>query len=78
MSDALPLPPRPNLDQYRKLARDLQQACKSGEANAVRAWAGAALALFAFGVWRLLASAGNDGMIKVWDGAPAPDDRMTR
>ena len=39
MSDALPLPPRPDLDQYKKLARDLQHACKSGEAGAIRAWA---------------------------------------
>ena len=38
MSDALPLPPRPDLDHYRKLARDLQRACKAGDA-AVRAWA---------------------------------------
>jgi ankyrin repeat protein len=37
MSDALPLPPRPDLDQYRKLARDLQHACQAGDA-AVRAW----------------------------------------
>jgi ankyrin repeat protein len=39
MSDALPLPARPNLDQYKKLARDLQHACKSGEPGAIRAWA---------------------------------------
>jgi hypothetical protein len=39
MSDALPLPPRPNPDQYKKLARDLQQACKSGDPGAIRAWA---------------------------------------
>ena len=39
MSDALPLPPRPHLDQYRKLARDLQRACKTGDPAAVRAWA---------------------------------------
>ncbi len=38
MSDALPLPPRPDLDQYRKLARDLQRACRAGDA-AIRAWA---------------------------------------
>src|SRR3954470_19140157 len=38
MSDALPLPPRPHLDQYRKLARDLQRACKSADGG-VRAWA---------------------------------------
>jgi hypothetical protein len=29
MSDALPLPPRPNLGQYKKLAKDLQGACNS-------------------------------------------------
>jgi hypothetical protein len=39
MSDALPLAPRPNLDQYKKLAKDLQRACKPGDAGAVRAWA---------------------------------------
>jgi ankyrin repeat protein len=39
MSDALPLPPRPHLDQYRKLARDLQQACRSSDPGAVRLWA---------------------------------------
>jgi hypothetical protein len=38
MSDALPLAARPNLDQYKKLAKDLQRACKSGDADAVRAW----------------------------------------
>jgi ankyrin repeat protein len=39
MSDALPLPPRPNLDQYRKLARDFQGACNSGDPAAVPKWA---------------------------------------
>src|SRR5689334_8512224 len=39
MSDALPLPPRPRLDQYRKLARDLQRACEAGGDDAVRTWA---------------------------------------
>jgi hypothetical protein len=39
MSDALPLPPRPNLDQYKRLARDLQHACRSSESNAVHDWA---------------------------------------
>ena len=39
MSDALPLPPRPHLDHYKKLARDLQRACKSAEAGAIRTWA---------------------------------------
>lgn len=39
MSDALPLPPRPNLEQYRKLAKDLQDACKSKSPEAIRNWA---------------------------------------
>jgi DNA-binding GntR family transcriptional regulator len=38
MSDALSLPPRPNLEQYKKLARDFQHACKSGDAAALRDW----------------------------------------
>src|SRR5262245_47791646 len=39
MSDALRLPPRPNLEQYKKLARDFQFACKSGDARAIRSTA---------------------------------------
>ena len=39
MSDALPLPLRPNLEQYKKLARDLQNACQSGDPGAIRQWA---------------------------------------
>ena len=39
MSDALALPPRPNVEQYKKLAKDFQQACKSGDSGAVRNWA---------------------------------------
>jgi ankyrin repeat protein len=39
MSDAQSLPPRPNLDQYRKLAKDFQHACKSGSPGAIRDWA---------------------------------------
>ena len=35
MSDALPLPSRPNLEQYKKLAKDLQHACKSGDRGAI-------------------------------------------
>lgn len=34
--DALPLPPRPNLEQYRKLAKDLVKTCQSGS---IAAWA---------------------------------------
>jgi len=39
MSNAVPLPPRPDPEQYKKLARDLQDACKSGDALAIRHWA---------------------------------------
>src|SRR5579872_5792681 len=38
MSDALPLPPHPNIEQYKKLARDFQHACKSGDPHALRDW----------------------------------------
>ncbi len=37
--DALPLPPRPNVEQYRKLAKDLVKACASGDPSAIRGWA---------------------------------------
>jgi ankyrin repeat protein len=37
--DALPLPQRPNLEQYRTLAKELVKACRSGDANAVAEWA---------------------------------------
>ena len=37
--DALPLPPRPNLKQYKKQAKDLVKACKSADPDAIRAWA---------------------------------------
>ena len=37
--DALPLPPRPDLAQYRKRAKDLAMACKRGD-DAIREWAG--------------------------------------
>jgi hypothetical protein len=36
---ALPLPTRPNVEQYRKLAKDLVKACKSGDPAAIREWA---------------------------------------
>lgn len=36
---ALPLPPRPNLERYRKLAKELLKACKSGDEDAVGEWA---------------------------------------
>jgi hypothetical protein len=37
--DALPLPARPNVEQYKKLAKDLVKACRSGDAAATRLWA---------------------------------------
>ena len=39
--DALPLPPRPNLDQYKKLAKDLLKAAQSADPTAIRTWAAA-------------------------------------
>jgi ankyrin repeat protein len=36
---ALPLPPRPNVERYRKLAKELVKACKSGDENAIGEWA---------------------------------------
>jgi ankyrin repeat protein len=39
MSDAIRLPERPDLDQYKKLARDLHRACADGSDGAIRAWA---------------------------------------
>ena len=36
---ALPLPPRPDVGQYRKLAKDLVKACASGDPTAIGAWA---------------------------------------
>src|SRR5882724_2549593 len=38
--DALPLPPRPSLERYKKLAKELVKACKSGDDKAIRNWAG--------------------------------------
>jgi ankyrin repeat protein len=37
--DALPLPQRPNLERYKKLATDLIKACKAGEPDAIGDWA---------------------------------------
>jgi len=37
--DALPLPPRPSLEQYRKRAKDLLKASQSPDPVALRAWA---------------------------------------
>lgn len=39
MSNALPLPPHPDLEQYKKLAKELQDACKSSDPGAIRQWA---------------------------------------
>ncbi len=37
--DALPLPPRPNLEHYKKRAKDLVKACHSSDPAAIRDWA---------------------------------------
>ncbi len=37
--DALPLPLRPNSERYKKLAKDLIKACKSGDPEAIGDWA---------------------------------------
>ena len=37
---ALPLPPRPSLESYKKLAKGLVKACKSGGQKAIGDWAG--------------------------------------
>ena len=37
--DALPLPPRPNVERYRKLAKKLVRACRSGDKDAIGEWA---------------------------------------
>jgi len=39
--DALPLPPRPNLEQYKKLSKELLKAGKSSDPAALRAWCAA-------------------------------------
>lgn len=38
-SDVIPIPPHPSLEQYKKQAKDLVRACKSGESAAVTTWA---------------------------------------
>ena len=37
---ALPLPLRPSLERYRKIAKELVRACKSGQPENLHAWAG--------------------------------------
>jgi ankyrin repeat protein len=37
--DAFPLPPRANLEQYKKLAKELAQACRADDPAAFREWA---------------------------------------
>ena len=36
---ALPLPLRPSLERYRKIAKELVRACKSGQPESLRTWA---------------------------------------
>src|SRR4030095_8811705 len=37
--DTFPLPPRPDLDQYKKRAKELVEASRSKDPGAIRAWA---------------------------------------
>src|ERR1700676_3095326 len=37
--DALPLPPRPSLEHYKKRAKDLLKACHSSDPAAIPSWA---------------------------------------
>jgi ankyrin repeat protein len=37
--DTLPLPPRPDLEQYRKRAKELVAVAKTGDTDRIRAWA---------------------------------------
>ena len=39
MQDVLPLPARPDVEQYRKRAKELTKACLSGEGGALHEWA---------------------------------------
>ncbi len=36
--DALPQPPNPNVQQYRKLAKDLVKVCRTGSSDGIRDW----------------------------------------
>src|SRR6476620_4101709 len=36
--DALPLPRRPNVERYRKLAKELVKACRLNEPDAIAGW----------------------------------------
>ena len=36
--EALPLPPQPHVEQYKKLAKELVKACRSGDPGAIPAW----------------------------------------
>lgn len=53
--DALPLPPRPDILQYKKLAKELVRICKTGERDSDSE--------AAFGEWsrRWVDSLGHDG-----------------
>jgi ankyrin repeat protein len=39
--DALPQSPKPNVEQYRKLAKDLVKVCKAGSPDSIRNWTSA-------------------------------------
>jgi ankyrin repeat protein len=57
--DAFPLPPRPSLDQYKKLAKDLLKAIRSADPVAIRSWTAAWKAALS----RLASAASNNNSV---------------
>ena len=61
--DVLPLPPRPDLQQYKKQAKQLSKACKARGQDGVRAWAAQWMAAagdpFVEFAWEKLSSSGK-------------------
>jgi len=78
MSDALALPPRPNVEQYRKLAKDFQQACRTGDPGKVREWAAKWVETLA----RLRSQPGIDGdverILRTWRGLQKSNQHVER
>jgi len=61
--DVLPLPPRPDLEQYKKQAKQLSKACRARGQDGVREWAAQWMAaagdLFVEFAWNTLSSSGT-------------------
>ena len=65
MSDALPLPSRPDLEQYKKLAKDLQRAFRSTDPDAFHRCALRWLATLARAKQRAIRELNYDSATKV-------------